>query len=66
MCRSEPSGIQSRDVVTNLIVALSESVQQGHRKELSNVITKGLMVICGFAPSAVLIYENEAPNVNVL
>lgn len=53
-------------MLTNLIVALSESLQQGHRKELSNVITKGLIMICGFAPSVVLIYGNEAPNVNVV
>lgn len=33
MCSFESSKIQSKDVVTNFFVALSESMQQGHKKE---------------------------------
>lgn len=53
-------------MVTNLFVALSETLQQGRRKELSNMITTGLIMTCGFNPRVVLIYENEAPNVNLV
>lgn len=46
--------MQSKDVVTNLFVALSESLPQGYRKELSNTITVGLRTTCGFTPSVML------------
>lgn len=52
--------------MTNSAVALSESVLQGHIKEFSKTISKGSLLVCGFTPRAALIYENEAPNVNVV
>lgn len=36
-CSFESSRIRSKDVVTNLFVALSESVQQGHVKEKNSL-----------------------------